>query len=184
MRAGFVRVTIIHGDGTQQHSIAGEDRCRTAGTKSQTSQPARRSRPNEDRWRYLSQTQVHACKRRSHTSRHAGRCACRRRCDCILPASWVPLRARRHCASSSKISTVHIIPSHDCASTPRTKTSSTVASGAPDAISSNTLFSFASASCARLALSDVAEAPYTANISLLDQLNCRIPLENAAVLQL
>src|SRR5206468_7987652 len=35
-----------------------------------------------------------------------------------------------------------------------------------------------------LALRDVAEAPYTANISLLDQLNCRILLENASVLQL
>src|SRR4029077_1092516 len=34
------------------------------------------------------------------------------------------------------------------------------------------------------ALGDVAEAPYTANISLLDQLNCRIPLENAPVFQL
>jgi PAS domain-containing protein len=34
--------------------------------------------------------------------------------------------------------------------TPHTKTSSTVASGAPDAIFSNTLFSLASASCARL----------------------------------
>src|ERR1700758_5465553 len=32
-----------------------------------------------------------------------------------------------------------------------------------------------------LAPSDVAEAPYTANIALLDQLNCRIPLENAPV---
>jgi hypothetical protein len=35
-----------------------------------------------------------------------------------------------------------------------------------------------------LALSDVAEAPYTANISLLDQLNCQISLENPPVLQL
>src|SRR6266513_3580681 len=91
---------------------------------------------------------------------------------------------RRHCAASSKTNTVHIIPSHDCASTPRTKTSSTAASGAPAAISCNTLFSFASASCARLRCRDVAEAPYTANISLLDQLNCRILLENASVLQL
>src|SRR5262249_44503288 len=32
--------------------------------------------------------------------------------------------------------------------------------------------------------SDVAEAPYTTNIALLDQLNCRIPLENATVFQL
>src|SRR5262249_44637669 len=35
-----------------------------------------------------------------------------------------------------------------------------------------------------LAASDVAEAPYTTNIALLDQLNCRIPLENATVFQL
>src|SRR5215471_9438991 len=32
--------------------------------------------------------------------------------------------------------------------------------------------------------SDVAEAPYTTNIALFDQLNCRIPLENATVSQL
>ena len=34
------------------------------------------------------------------------------------------------------------------------------------------------------ALGDVAEAPYTANISLLDQLNCRILLEDTAIFQL
>ena len=47
-----------------------------------------------------------------------------------------------------------------------------------------TLFSRWRARPARVALGDVAEAPYTANISLLDQLNCRILLENAPVLQL
>ena len=31
---------------------------------------------------------------------------------------------------------------------------------------------------------DVAKAPYTANIALLDQLNCRVPLENATIFQL
>jgi hypothetical protein len=35
-----------------------------------------------------------------------------------------------------------------------------------------------------LALGDVAEAPYSANISLLDQLNCRILLEDTPVFQL
>ena len=34
------------------------------------------------------------------------------------------------------------------------------------------------------ALRDVAEAPYTTNISLFDQLNCRILLEDTAVFQL
>src|SRR5205814_4547003 len=35
-----------------------------------------------------------------------------------------------------------------------------------------------------LALRYIAKAPYTANVTLLDQLNCRIALENAAVFQL
>ena len=66
-----------------------------------TLQPVRRNWPNEDRWGYLSQTPVHACKQRYHMTRHKDRCARRPRCDCIHSGGcWIRSFVRESVAVS------------------------------------------------------------------------------------